>query len=83
MREYIKHIKSNANLQDKLAKIDYHQKDNGKEFYPAHLTDVQIHSGIKFGKLQQGVFRASRENYLEGFVNVEGKDYTVCHGISI
>lgn len=29
---------------------------------------------IKTGKLYQGTFRASRENYLEGYVNVDGLD---------
>lgn len=42
------------------------------DLYPPHLPPQQIHDGIKNGKILQGSFVASRDNYLEGSVNVEG-----------
>jgi hypothetical protein len=34
----------------------------------------QINSGVKSGKVLQGVFYLSRTNFLEGTVNVEGRE---------
>lgn len=64
-------MKNNQTLEDKLYKKDFYIESNTKEIYPPHLTNVALLSGIKEGKLYQGTFRASRENFLEGFVNVE------------
>ncbi|KAG4065176.1 hypothetical protein HA402_007573 [Bradysia odoriphaga] len=51
---------------------NYDTESTKVAIYPPHLTPSQIHEGIKDGRLHQGSFVASRENYLEGSVNVEG-----------
>lgn len=81
MRDYIKHIKSNINLEDKLAKKDFHTQENTKNLFPKHLTTIEIHERIKKGKLFQGTFRASRENFLEGSVNVDGREEPVYNNL--
>jgi exosome complex exonuclease DIS3/RRP44 len=56
----------------------YELLTGGQEpLFPLHDTPSQIHEGIKSGKLLQGSFLASRENFLEGHVNVEGQDKMV------
>lgn len=69
--EYVKSLTDAPHLQDKLSLKEY-GSENTAPLYPPHLTLVQIHDGIKNGKLYQGSFLASRENFLEGSVNVEG-----------
>lgn len=59
-------------LQDKLAHKNYDLESSKVSLFPPHLAPTEIHNGIKHGKLLQGSFMASRENYLEGSVNVEG-----------
>lgn len=75
--EYVKGIEKHPGLQDKLCLRDFSEEGNKKAVFPPHLTPNQIHDGIKEGKLLQGSFQASRENYLEGFVNVEGYEKQV------
>jgi len=56
----------------------YELQTAGQEpLFPLHATPSQIHEGIKSGKLLQGSFLASRENFLEGQVSVEGQDKMV------
>lgn len=69
--EYVKSFTEAPHLQDKLSLKEY-GSENNTPLYPPHLTLVQIHDGIKNSKLYQGSFLASRENFLEGSVNVEG-----------
>ena len=45
--------------------------------FPEHLPLSVIQRGIKSGKYLQGTFQASRENYLEATVNVQGQDEPV------
>lgn len=71
VRDYVKSLIETPHLQDKLSLKEY-VVENNAPLYPPHLTLVQIHDGIKNGKLSQGSFVASRENFLEGSVNVEG-----------
>lgn len=60
-------------LLDKLSKRSFVLEGNSKEpLFPLHLSPSEIQEGIKAGKLLQGTFLASRENFLEGSVNVEG-----------
>lgn len=68
--EYVRSLKDSTHLQDKLCIKEY-GNENDKPIYPPHLTLAQIHDGIKNSKLYQGNFIASRENFLEGSVNVE------------
>lgn len=70
VRDYVKSMTDSPHLQDKLSLKEY-GSENSTPLYPPHLTLVQIHDGIKNGKLYQGSFVASRENFLEGSVNVE------------
>lgn len=71
VRDYVQSLTETPHLQDKLCLKEYGNENNSKPLFPPHLTLVQIHDGIKNGKLYQGTFSASRENFLEGGVNVE------------
>lgn len=54
---------------------------SSKVLFPEHLPLSRIQAGIKSGSFLQGTFRASRDNYLEAtvFVQGEGEDSTeVC-----
>lgn len=70
--DYVRGLDKFPTLQDKLALKGFTSQDKKEAIFPPHLTLTEIHEGIKSGKLLQGSFAASRENYLEGFVNVEG-----------
>lgn len=78
VRDYVAAMEKHQNLQDKLCLKDFAQEGPRVALFPPHLTPSQIHDGIKEGKLLQGGFQASRENYLEGFANVEGFEKQVC-----
>lgn len=45
--------------------------------FPCHLSMSEIMEGIRGRRLLQGQFQASRENYLEGSVSVEGYEHPV------
>lgn len=74
MEDYITSLENSSFLLDKLCKRSYTMNIQGKELFPCHLTPVEVHDGISSGKLLQGTFLASRENFLEGNVNVEGRE---------
>uniref|UniRef100_A0A1B6DID1 PIN domain-containing protein n=1 Tax=Clastoptera arizonana TaxID=38151 RepID=A0A1B6DID1_9HEMI len=69
--DYVRSLKNAPMLEDKLSARNF-SSEGKTALFPTHLTPVQIHEGIKAGKVLQGSFQASRENFLEGFVNVEG-----------
>lgn len=69
--EYVRNMANSEILEDKLSKKDFYIASNVKDVYPSHLTNVELLNGVKDGKFHQGTFRASRDNFLEGFVNVE------------
>lgn len=71
VRDYVKSLTETPNLEDKLSLKEYGSEHDKNPLCPPHLTLISIHDGIKNGKLYQGSFLASRENYLEGSVNVE------------
>lgn len=50
----------------------------GKVLFLEHLPLSRIQAGIKSGSLLQGTFRASRDNYLEAtvFIQGDGEDST-------
>lgn len=57
---------------------------SSKVLFPEHLPLSRIQAGIKSGTFLQGTFRASRDNYLEAtvFVQGEGEESTeVCVGL--
>lgn len=74
VKDYITNLDCNENILDKLAKKDFTHVTDAENFYPPHLTLPEIHKGIKIGKFRQGTFRASRDNFLEGSILLEGYD---------
>ncbi|XP_054270094.1 exosome complex exonuclease RRP44 [Macrosteles quadrilineatus] len=69
--DYVRSLKDSPLLEDKLS-AQHFSAEGRDNLFPAHLTPAQIHDAIKAGKIHQGSFQASRENFLEGQVNVEG-----------
>lgn len=76
--EYVQNLSGNEILVDKLAKKEFQQKVNAADIFPPHLTMVEIDKGIKEGRFHQGTFRASRDNFLEGSINLQSFDEDVC-----
>uniref|UniRef100_A0A8D3CRR4 Exosome complex exonuclease RRP44 n=1 Tax=Scophthalmus maximus TaxID=52904 RepID=A0A8D3CRR4_SCOMX len=80
--EYIKSLIANPELVDRLALvcvcISSNEIGSSKVLFPEHLPLSRIQAGIKCGSFLQGTFRASRDNYLEAtvFVQGEGDDST-------
>nr|XP_023684750.1 exosome complex exonuclease RRP44 [Paramormyrops kingsleyae] len=78
--EYIKSLIANPELVDRLAlsSDDINEITTGKVLFPEHLPLSRIQAGIKSGSLLQGTFRASRDNYLEAtvFIQGDGEDST-------
>uniref|UniRef100_A0A672GXR6 Exosome complex exonuclease RRP44 n=1 Tax=Salarias fasciatus TaxID=181472 RepID=A0A672GXR6_SALFA len=78
--EYIKSLIANPELVDRLALSNDEKNEitSSKLLYPEHLPLSRIQAGIKSGSFLQGTFRASRDNYLEAtvFVQGEGEDGT-------
>lgn len=77
IREYVESMSGHKMLADKLSQKNLEYAGPRTEFFPQHLAPAEIHDGIRTGKLKQGSFAASRENYLEGFCNVEGYELPV------
>lgn len=71
IQQYVKSLTDFPHLQDKLCIKEYASENEKLPVFPPHLTVIQMHDGIKSGKYYQGSFMASRENFLEGNVNVE------------
>lgn len=69
--EYCEALLDCPGLVDKLSKSDVATGTKSQIIFPEHLSISKIHAGIKSGKLLQGTFQASRENYLEGNVSVQ------------
>ncbi|CAB3236838.1 unnamed protein product [Arctia plantaginis] len=72
VKDYIENVTGFVGLTDKLAKNVAPESCTRDALYPAHLTPAQVHDGIRNGKLHQGAFHASRDNFLEGTANVNG-----------
>lgn len=77
MEDYIASLENSSLLLDKLSKHSYTSDTQSRELFSCHLTPVEVHDGVSSGKLLQGTFLASRENFLEGNVNVEGREKPV------
>ena len=79
--DYVKSMQNHPGLQDKLSCRNFDIETEKKPIYPIHYTPSHIHDCIKKGEVVQGTFLASRDNYLEGFVNVEGYEkFVLVHG---
>ncbi|MED6242506.1 exosome catalytic subunit dis3, partial [Ataeniobius toweri] len=78
--EYVKSLMANPELVDRLALSNDDKNDitSSKVLFPEHLPLSKVQAGIKNGSFLQGTFRASRDNYLEAtvFVQGEGEDST-------
>lgn len=74
---YVKNLENSQALEDKLSRKEYFMDSNTKDIYPPHLTNIELLHGVKEGKFYQGTFRASRDNFLEGFVNVDSLENQV------
>lgn len=71
-----------------FAFLPQNEVGSSKVLFPEHLPLSRIQAGIKSGAFLQGTFRASRDNYLEAtvFVQGEGEDSTevcVCVDLSV
>ncbi|XP_049863650.1 exosome complex exonuclease RRP44 [Schistocerca gregaria] len=79
IRQYVGSLVDCPELQDKMVSLDQMQSfdDKGKAQFPKHLSLAEIQRGIKAGKYHSGTFYASRENCLEGSVNVESYEKSV------
>lgn len=77
MEEYIKNLENANLLADKLSKRDFDSVVDSKNLFPNHLAFSEIHAKIQQKILHQGTFKASRDNFLEGYVNVQGFDEPV------
>ncbi|KAH8268133.1 hypothetical protein KR026_000560 [Drosophila bipectinata] len=69
--EYVKSLEDFPLLVDKLSHKSFDSEKQALPQYPAHLSMKELLEGLRQKKLLQGAFQASRENYLEGSVNVE------------
>ncbi|KAH3778706.1 exosome complex exonuclease RRP44-like isoform X1 [Dreissena polymorpha] len=78
IQEYIKSLKDNGSLLDKLAHVGTSMVvEKDKVQFPEHLSLAEIQKGIRTGKYLQGTFLASRENYLEANVSVHNQEKMV------
>lgn len=75
--EYVASLEQFPNLIDKLSRKNLKFSAKELDLYSAHWSNNQIHDGIKTKQILQGSFIASRDNFLEGFVNVEGYEKLV------
>lgn len=75
--DYIKSLVDYPLLVDKLARKNFENEKESLPLFPVHLSSAEILEGIRNQKLLQGSFQASRENFLEGSVNVEGYENPV------
>ncbi|RZF37909.1 hypothetical protein LSTR_LSTR005409 [Laodelphax striatellus] len=77
--DYVNSLKNQPALADKLSSRQCNSELSGGKapLFPPYLSPVEIQNGLKTGKLYQGAFLASRENFLEGQVNVENLDKPV------
>ncbi|EDV34004.1 uncharacterized protein Dana_GF20740 [Drosophila ananassae] len=69
--EYVKSLEDFPLLMDKLSHKSFDSEKQALPQYPPHLSMKELLEGLRQKKLLQGAFQASRENYLEGSVNVE------------
>ncbi|KAG7307928.1 hypothetical protein JYU34_006544 [Plutella xylostella] len=72
VKDYIENVTGFVGLVDKLSKNVIPETCSKDALYPAHLTPSAIQAGIRNGKMYQGTFHASRENFLEGTASVNG-----------
>lgn len=78
IRHYVESLTTHQSLLDRLAtSMDSsggNSQRSAKTIFPEHLPLSVVQTGLKSGQYLQGVFQGSRENYLEGFVNVHSME---------
>ncbi|KAM3967167.1 exosome complex exonuclease RRP44-like protein Dis3 [Aphomia sociella] len=77
IKDYIENVNGFVGLVDKLSKNIIPESCSKDALYPAHLTPAEVHNGIRNGRLHQGTFHASRDNFLEGTASVNGYDKSI------
>ncbi|KAL1924470.1 uncharacterized protein VTP21DRAFT_4124 [Calcarisporiella thermophila] len=80
VRDYVGMLTDFPELADMVAEGENSVSSNEKNFsYDEHLTPLQIQSGIKAGRLQQGTLSISLHNFLEGSIYgmVDGQERTI------
>lgn len=75
--EYVKSLVDHPMLIDKYARKDIEKERESLPLFPVHLSSNEIIDGVRNQRLLQGAFMASRENFLEGSVSVEGYENPV------
>lgn len=73
-QDYVENVNGFPGLSDKLSKNVIPESCSKDALYTAHLTPSQIQFGLKNNSLHQGVFYASRDNFLEGTATVSSYD---------
>ncbi|KAG1650303.1 Exosome complex exonuclease RRP44 [Nymphon striatum] len=78
IEEFVKSLTKHPTLMDRLSKkSDSSLGGSNSIIFPEHLASSVLHAGVKAGKYLQGTFFASRDNFLEGTVSVEGKEQMI------
>lgn len=80
--EYAQTMSNASHLLDRLAQTEDDAESSSssrpaKKLFPEHLALSVIQSGLKSGRYLQGAYQGSRENYLEGYVNVHSMEQWV------
>lgn len=75
--DYVKSLEDFPLLVDKLSHKSFENDKQALPQFPPHLGMKELLEGLRQKKLLQGSFQASRENYLEGNVNVENYEKAV------
>lgn len=75
--DYVKSLEAFPLLVDKLSHKSFENDKQALPQFPPHLGMKELLEGLRKKKLLQGSFQASRENYLEGNVNVENYEKAV------
>lgn len=77
VQDYVLSLENAGFLMDKLSKREYSLNEGNQEYFPCHQSPTELYDGIKCGKLLQGTFLASRDNFLEGSVNIDSMEKLV------
>ncbi|EDV25093.1 uncharacterized protein TRIADDRAFT_25898 [Trichoplax adhaerens] len=76
MYEYVMALTDSPELMDKLSG-DFEDDEKNQIVFAEYLPLSKIQSAIKAGRLIQGTFQSSRDNYKEGFVRVHGEEQDI------
>eukprot|EP00124_Ichthyophonus_hoferi_P005139 Ihof_evm2s678 gene=Ihof_evmTU2s678 len=77
LEEYVQGVKDQPALLDLVSLGGQEVEATENINYPEYVAQSKMMAGIKAGKYHQGTFNRSRENYLEGLVQVPGYEQPV------